>query len=111
MVRLSHFNCHNDPYLPSDNSPSDDDSDTEVDRHDEGKVAGVAPPPGLAELHDGAQPQPVNEKKRKKAMKTSGELRLVRNKNPQVGDPNDRTCLPDSILNILPKKVSRLLVK
>ena len=109
MVRLSHFNCHNDPYLPSDNSPSDDDSDTEVDRHDEGKVAGVAPPPGLAiQLHDGAQPQPVNEEKLKKAMETGGESRFIRNKYSQVGD---RTCLPDSILNILPKKVSRLLVK
>ena len=28
---------------------------TEANRHIEGKVAGVTPPPGLAKLHDGAQ--------------------------------------------------------
>ena len=98
MVRLSHFNCHNDPYLPSDNSPSDDE------HHVGGKDTVVASPPNLAKPQDGAHSQPVNEKKLKRAMETRGRSRLVKNKTPKVSDPNvNGTCLIDAILSILPK--------
>ena len=89
-------------------SDPDDDSDTEAVRNAGGKVAGVAPPPRPHDqLQHGAQPQPVNEKKLNQAMETGGESRFVKNKHSPVGD---RTCLADAIMNILPKRVSRLLV-
>ena len=58
VVRQSHVDASSDAH--NYQADPDDDSDTEADRNDEGKVAGVAPPPGLTiQLHYCAQPQPV----------------------------------------------------
>ena len=74
----------------------------------EGRSPGrLRPPRPHDQLQHGAQPQPVNEKKLNQAMETDGYSRFFKNKHSPVGD---RTCLPDSIMNILPKRVSRLLV-
>ena len=95
-------------YSDPDESSPDSDSDTEAVHNVGGKVAGEAPPPRPHDqLQHGAQPQPVNEKKLNQAMETDGYSRFFKNKHSPVGD---RTCLPDSIMNILPKRVSRLLV-
>ena len=106
MVRLAKFNCHNDPYEPSESSPSDDEHPVG------GKDTVVAPPPDLAmKPQDGAHSQPVNQQKLERAMGTGGRSRLVKSKTPKVGGPNGNgTCLIDAILSTLPKKVSHLLV-
>ena len=46
-----------------------------------------------------------------KAMNKKGGTRLVLNKTPELGGTNDRTCLCDAILEILPQNEEKELIR